>query len=141
MIIKYCLELTQPFILPRLIKWVPEISGNLVVNSNCLLEVALALRQLNPIHKKGHKVFFSLILWYVSAIWNQFSRNTESWVEFLDRISSCLQYMSNTSQYYLELIFRHNWKLPGINSIMITLITGWIEFTDIGSCCLELILW
>ena len=32
---------------------IPGISGNLVVKVNCLLEVALALRQLNPIHKKG----------------------------------------------------------------------------------------
>ena len=42
---------TQPFIPPRSIKWAPEISGNLVVKK-CLLEAALALRQLNPIHKK-----------------------------------------------------------------------------------------
>ena len=29
---------TQPFILPRLIKWVPEISGNLVVKNKLLLQ-------------------------------------------------------------------------------------------------------
>ena len=44
---------TQPFILSMLVKWVPEISGNLVVKSKLLLEVALALRQVKPIHKKG----------------------------------------------------------------------------------------
>ena len=32
---------------------VPGISGNLVVKSKLPLEVAQALRQLNPIHKKG----------------------------------------------------------------------------------------
>ena len=47
------LRLTQSFILQRLIKWVPGISGNLVVKSKLLLEVTLTLRQLNPIHKKG----------------------------------------------------------------------------------------
>ena len=45
---------TQPFILPRSIKWVTGISGDL----NWLLEVIPGLRQLNTIHKKSHKVFF-----------------------------------------------------------------------------------
>ena len=31
----------------------PGVSGNLVVKSNWLLKMALVLRQLNPIHKKG----------------------------------------------------------------------------------------
>ena len=31
--------------------------------------------------------------------------------------------LSNTIQYYLELILWDNWKLPGMNS-MVTLITG-----------------
>ena len=38
------------FILPRSIKWVPGISGNLVVKSKL---PPLTLRLLNPIHKKG----------------------------------------------------------------------------------------
>ena len=46
---------TQPFILPRLIKWVPGLSGNLVVESKLLppRSGSVALRQLNPIRKKG----------------------------------------------------------------------------------------
>ena len=35
---------------------VPGISGKLLEKVNCLLEVALALRQVKPIHKKVHKV-------------------------------------------------------------------------------------
>ena len=31
---------------------VPRFSGTLLVKENCLLEVALAFRQLEPIHKK-----------------------------------------------------------------------------------------
>ena len=44
---------TQRFTLLRFIKWVPGISEDFVVKSKLPLEVALALRQLNPIHKKG----------------------------------------------------------------------------------------
>ena len=53
-------RLTQSFILLRLIKSIPEISGNLLVKK-CLLEVALVLRQLNPIRKKDHNVFLKNI--------------------------------------------------------------------------------
>ena len=45
---------TQPFILPRSIKWLPGISGNLLVKSKwppC--SGSAAVRQLNPNHKKG----------------------------------------------------------------------------------------
>ena len=49
---------TQPFILPRSIKWVPGIFGNVLVKSKLPpSSSAVALRQLNTIHKKrGHKV-------------------------------------------------------------------------------------
>ena len=44
---------TQTFILLRSIKWGLGISGNLVVKSKLLpLSGSVALRQLNPIHKK-----------------------------------------------------------------------------------------
>ena len=43
--------------LPRLIKWVPGIYGNSVVKSKLSpCSGSVALRQLNSIHKKGHKV-------------------------------------------------------------------------------------
>ena len=51
---------TQPFILPRLIKWVPGISENLVVKVHCVLKVALALRERNLIWILTSKnLFFS----------------------------------------------------------------------------------
>ena len=51
---------TQPSILPRLIKWVSGISENLVVKVNCVLKVALALRERNLIWILTSKnLFFS----------------------------------------------------------------------------------
>ena len=44
---------TQPFILPRSIKLVSGISGNLVVKSKLPPRSGTSLRQLNPIRKKG----------------------------------------------------------------------------------------
>ena len=45
---------TQPFILLRLIKWVPGNSGEVVVKNKLPHQSgSLALKQLNPIHKKG----------------------------------------------------------------------------------------
>ena len=45
---------TRPFIPPRLIKWVPEISGGLWWKCELSLRsVSVALRHLNPIHQKG----------------------------------------------------------------------------------------
>ena len=42
------------FTLPKLIKSLPEISGDLVVKSKLsLLSGSVALRQLNPVYKKG----------------------------------------------------------------------------------------
>ena len=55
---------TQPFILPRLINWVPGTPGNWMVKSKLSPRsgsVALSLRQLNPIHKRDHKAFFIYI--------------------------------------------------------------------------------
>ena len=50
---------TQPFIFPRLIKWVPGISRNLLVKSKLPPHsCSVALRQLNPIHKKGVTKYF-----------------------------------------------------------------------------------
>ena len=50
---------TQLFFLPRSIKWVPGISGELVVKSKLSPRSGcLALQQLNPIHKKGNNFFF-----------------------------------------------------------------------------------
>ena len=51
---------TQPFILPWSIKWVPGISGNLVVKSKLPPRSgSVALRQMYPNHKKGTaKLFF-----------------------------------------------------------------------------------
>ena len=47
-------RLMQPFILPRLIKWVPGISGNLVVKSKLPPHSSsVVLKQLNPMHFKG----------------------------------------------------------------------------------------
>ena len=47
-------RLTQPFILLRSINWVPGISRNLVVKSKMSPRSgSVALRQLNPIQKKG----------------------------------------------------------------------------------------
>ena len=51
---------TQPFILPRLIKWVPGISENLVVKVNCVLKVALALREKSYLDIDLEKPFFFL---------------------------------------------------------------------------------
>ena len=68
---------TQSFILPRSLKWVPGIPGHLVVKINCLLDVTLALRQLNPNHKKGP---WNFLKWYQIAqsitIHDDFRRNT-----------------------------------------------------------------
>ena len=44
---------TQPFIFLRSIKRVTGISGDLVVKSKLSPQMALTLRQVNPIHKKG----------------------------------------------------------------------------------------
>ena len=45
-------------ILPRSIKWVPGTPGEWVVeNKLSPLSGSVVLRQLNPIHKKGYKVF------------------------------------------------------------------------------------
>ena len=52
----------KPFILPRSIKWVPGTPGGRVVK--CKLSSRsgfVALRQLNPVHKKGPKVFFKKV--------------------------------------------------------------------------------
>ena len=50
---------TQPFILPRLINWMPGTPGNWRVKSkHSPRSGSAALRQLNPIHKKGPQSFF-----------------------------------------------------------------------------------
>ena len=47
------LRSTQPFILPRSIKWVPGTPGYLVVKSKLFpCKGSVALRQLNPVHRK-----------------------------------------------------------------------------------------
>ena len=52
---------TQPFILPRSIKWVQGTSGNLVIKSKLPPRSGcVALRQLNPIQKRGHKASFKV---------------------------------------------------------------------------------
>ena len=51
---------TKPFILPRVMEWVLEPSGDLVVKSKLSPHSGVAaLRQLNPIHKEAKKFFFS----------------------------------------------------------------------------------
>ena len=60
---------TQLFFLPRSIKRVPGISGELVVKSKLSPRSGcLALQQLNPIHKKGHNFFFFLKLFDITVI-------------------------------------------------------------------------
>ena len=60
---------TQPFILPRLIKWVPRISGELVVKSKPPpRNGSEALRQY-PIVKKGSWSFFKKSLIYNAGNW------------------------------------------------------------------------
>ena len=58
---------TQTFILTRLIKWVTEISGNLVVKSKLLPhDGSVALRKLNPIHQLGvrtPKIGYLIQMW------------------------------------------------------------------------------
>ena len=52
---------TQPFIIPRSIKWVPEILGYLAVKSKLSpCSGTVALRQLNQSIKRGHKVLKKL---------------------------------------------------------------------------------
>ena len=56
MVQNHCLalRLSQPLILPRSIKGVPGPLGDLVVKSKLSpLSCSVALRQLNPVHKKG----------------------------------------------------------------------------------------
>ena len=46
--------LTQTFIFPKSIKWVPGTSGDVVVKSKLSPRSgSVALKQLHPIHKKG----------------------------------------------------------------------------------------
>ena len=47
----------QSFILPRSIKWVPGTLTDLVVKSTLSRSISARLRHLNPMHKKGQKVF------------------------------------------------------------------------------------
>ena len=60
----------QPFILPRLIKWVPGIPVDLAVESKLYLSSgSVGLRQLNPFHKKGSYFFIlSLFLYHIIVI-------------------------------------------------------------------------
>ena len=54
---------SQSFILLGFIKWVPETPGDQVVKSKLSpCSGSVALRQLNPIHKKGTKSFLSKIM-------------------------------------------------------------------------------
>ena len=54
---------TQPFILPRLVKWVPETSGNLVVKSKLPPPSSSSLETVEP-HpwKRGYNVFLFFIM-------------------------------------------------------------------------------
>ena len=50
---------TQPFILQRLIKWVPGISENLVIKGKLPPQSGSSLEAVvNPIIKRGHKAVF-----------------------------------------------------------------------------------
>ena len=59
---------TQPYILSRSMKWVPDTPGDLVVKSKLSPHKAsAALRQLNM--KKGHKVFFKFFFFFEALIY------------------------------------------------------------------------
>ena len=53
---------TQPIILPRLIKWVPGISGNLVAKSKLLPRSGCSLQAVEPNPQKG-AIRFLKFLW------------------------------------------------------------------------------
>ena len=60
-------KLIQLFILQRLIKWIPGISGKLVVKVNCLLEVALEpWGSWTPSTKRSHKVLLKRLLKFLT---------------------------------------------------------------------------
>ena len=82
---------TQPFILLRLLKWVPGISGNLVVKSKLSPRSgSISLRQLKPIHNQGARKFF-----LKKRIWSWNNTNHAiCWDKFAflmqDKMHSCI---------------------------------------------------
>ena len=65
-------RLTQPFILPRSVKWVPEISGNLVVKSKLPPRSGSSLEAVEPHPQKGaikFGCFFFMVTYIDYSLW------------------------------------------------------------------------
>ena len=98
-------SLTQSFILLRSVKWVPGIPGNLLVKSKLHpCSGPVALRQLNPIHKKETKSFkFYSFLFFIVIVFFFFMK-----LQKLNIISTFKRHFKLS----LLLFFVFLWKIP-----------------------------
>ena len=87
-------KVDSAFYLSRSIKWVPEISGNVVVKSKMPPRSgSTALRKLNTIHKKGPQSFFFKILCMASqATFNSFPFKYKNWLLKIIKYSVSLRF-------------------------------------------------